>query len=639
MQNTNPLELNDDSSTPPLGEYAQNTRNWFRRYNERKEKILQQEILEWCPEYNGPLYTHAIKNALRKEIKNLNKQALWLCSIFTLSVFLDFFVKLKPSFLLISFLSTSSLYLIISTFLLILSFILGFKTIKKGCIHLLNVIFTMETGIIFLAIVTAANCLVSLFFSIFYVNFQPNTFTSLFLLNFLLILLTNLAREKRIFNNLKFITASKQKFNVETSSLSKITKQKKSNRENFMIYHHKTNFLSDFIQNSHGESFSEKLVSNFVPISVVFSLFCGILSFVFAQNAVSSLVALNISALFSIPVALPFISSLIVSSLSKFALKNKSMIVSENAVKKLAKAKSVVLNDSDLYPKNNVILRGIKTFSGQRVDEAIILAATVVCRLGAPISHVFDKIILGKKAVLTKASNVKYIDGKGAIGWVNSHRVLVGNRELLKEYKIVPPSHDYEEKYKKPNCELTYFAVGRELVAMFIIEYLPSKSLSSILHSCVKNNIKILIKTVDCNITVQKIINDFGVRKKLLKILTNKEKQTADAMTKKEVDKTSTFSATLGGNLCLIKLMCSTVRANSRLLLTLFVQGLQPLLSIFMILCLILEGSIEELHNTECLLYSVFCLSFCLLMLKPFSLTNALNKVNKKSKFRVLMVQ
>ena len=614
MQNTNPLEVSDDTINHQVGESAQNEKKWFERYRERKEKILQQEILEWCPEYNGPLYTHAIKDALRKKINNLTNQASWVCSIFTLSVFLDFFVKLKPNFLSIPFFSTASLHLIISASLLILSVSLGFKTIKKGCIHLSKVIFTIETGIIFPAIATTANCFVSLFFSFFKANFQSNTFTSLFLLNFLLIILTNLTKEKMIFNNLRFVASSKQKFYVEVSHLSKTTKLPKNKSENFVAYHHKTNFLSDFIQNSHDESFSEKLVSNFIPIGVIFSLFCGIISFVFTQNAVSSLVALNISALISLPFALPLVSSLIVSSLSKFALKNKSMVVGENAVKKLSAAKSVVLTDTDLYPKNNVILRGIKTFSGQRVDEAIVLAATLVCRLGAPISHVFDKIILGKKAVLTKASNVKYIDGNGAVGWVNGQRVLVGNRELLKEYKIAPPSHDYEEKYKKQNGELTYFAVGRELVAMFVIEYLPSKSLSSILHSCIKNNIKILIKTVDCNITSQKIINDFGVRKKLVKILTNKEKQIADAMTKKEVGKTSAFAATLGGNLYLVRLMCRAARTNARLLLILSAQGLQALLSVFMILCLIWEGSVAELHNTEWLIYSVFCLLFAIML-------------------------
>lgn len=615
-QNTSPLEFNDDTIKQSVGESTENAKNWLDRYSERKKKILQQEILEWCPEYNGPLYTHAVKNSLRKEIKNLTNQSLWLCLIFTLSVCLDFFVKLKPKFLSIPFFSTSSLHLIISTFLLILSFILGFKTIKKGCIHLANVIFTIEAGVVFPAIATTANCFVSLFLSFFYTNFQPNTFTSLFLLELLLIIVTNLTREKRAFNNLRFIASSKQKFNVEVSSLDKITNLKKSKCKNFVAYQHKTNFLSDFIKNSHEESFSEKLVSNFIPISVVFSLFCGILSVVFTQNAVSSLVALNISALISLPFALPLVSSLIVSSLSKFALKNKSMVVGENAVKKLSAAKSVVLTDTDLYPKNNVILRGIKTFSGQRVDEAIVLAATVVCRLRAPISHVFDKIILGKKAVLTKASNVKYIDGKGAVGWVNGQRVLVGNRGLLKEYKIAPPSHDYEEKYKKSNCELTYFSLGRELVAMFIIEYLPSKSLSSILHSCVKNNIKILIKTVDCNITLQKIINDFGVRKKLVKILTNKERQTAEAMTKKEVDKTSAFATTFGECSSVLRVMCEANRVKEILSLIFFIQGLQTLLSIFLLLYLIPERAIMDLHNLGFLFCAVFCLVLSLIPCK-----------------------
>ena len=72
----------------------------------------------------------------------------------------------------------------------------------------------------------------------------------------------------------------KQKFNVEVSPLSKTTKLSKNKSENFVAFPHKTNFLSDFIQNSHEESFSEKLVSNFIPIGVIFSLFCGMLLYI-----------------------------------------------------------------------------------------------------------------------------------------------------------------------------------------------------------------------------------------------------------------------------------------------------------------------------------------------------------------------
>ena len=123
-------------------------------------------------------------------------------------------------------------------------------------------------------------------------------------------------------------------------------------------------------------------------------------------------------------------------------------------------------------------------------------------------------------------------------------RVLVGNRGLLKEHKIAPPSHDYEEKYKMPNCELTYFAVGRELVAMFILEYLPSKTLSGVLNSCIKNKINFFVRTVDCNITTQKISDDFGIKKKHFTMLSSKEKQAAEELSKKIADKTSSFAAT-----------------------------------------------------------------------------------------------
>lgn len=615
-QNTNPLLLDDDLSKTQNGDYAQNSKKWIRNYKDRRAKILQQELFEMCPEYNGPLYAHAVKDALKKEIKALNKQALWICTVFAMSVCLDFSVKVMPNFLGFSLLSVASLQLIISTFLLVLSFILGYKTIKKALAHLSKVIFTLETSVIFPAIASTINCLALLFLSFFNSSFRQNTFISLFLLHFLLVILTNLLSKKRILSNLRFVASSKQKFNIDVLPISKVTQANKSKRKVFMAHQHKTDFLSNFIQNSHEEDFAEKLVSKMVPFSVIFSLVCGILNFAFTQNAESSLVALNISALLSLPVFLPFVSSLILSSLSKFALKNRAMVVGESGFKKLARAKSVVLNDSDLYPPNNVILRGIKTFSGQRVDEAIILAATLVCRLGAPISHVFDKIILGKKAVLSKASNVKYVDGRGAIGWVNGQRVLVGNRELLKEYKIAPPSHDYEEKYKMPNCELTYFAVGGELVAMFILEYLPSKTLSGVLHACIKNNIKIFIKTVDCNVTVQKIAHDFGLRAKHLTILTNKEKQVADQLDKKVADKTSTFAATLGECSSLLKLMCGAVSANAKLLFTSSIQLLQTVISLAVISCLTIGGNITELHNTEWLIYSVLGLSVPLLISK-----------------------
>lgn len=610
-------------STTEKGESAHNTEQLdvknkhsgyyaLLKYNEIKDEFLRKELSASCPEYSGPLYTHAVKDSLKKEIASLNKEVFALILILILSVCWDFLAKFSTAFLSSPYLSASSLHLIVSTFLLALTFIFCFKTIKKACVHISKAIFTFDTSFIFSAFVTFLNCLISLVLSFLDANFQPNTFVSLFVLNFTFIVSSFLTNKKRVFSNLRFITSSKQKFNVEISPLKKITNAHKYKKNIHVVYQHPTNFLKNFIKNSHKEASSEKIVSKFILINIMFSAACGIATLILTKNIQFALVSVNICALLLQPFALPFVSNSVISSLCKFALRNRAMIISENALKKLTKAKIVVLSDSDLYPQNNVVLRGIKTFDGQRVDEAIILAATLVCRLGAPISHVFNKIILGKRAVLTKASNVKYVDGKGASGWVNGQRVLVGNRELLKEYKIAPPSHDYEEKYKMPNCELTYFAVGRELVAMFILEYLPSKSLCKILHSCVRNNIKIFIKTVDCNITLSKIASDFSVKRKNLALLSNQEKQLAEELCQKVEDKSEASVATLGNCSSLLYVMCEAINARNKILFAIFVQFLQLAVNSVIVIYLTANGSIFELNSIEWLLSSIFWLFFSL---------------------------
>ncbi len=608
-QNTNPLEIDDELDFTSSKIDSAHTTSSFVSFVNRRTKILQQEIFDSCPEYNGPIYAHAVKDSLKRDIKAIKKELFSLVLIFILSIGIDVFAQFYSASLRVPFVSISSIYLIFSTLLLIASFILGYKTIKKACGHIVKAVFSLDTAIVFPAIITTFNCCVSLVLSFLQINFQQHTFVSIFLLNFILIDATFLLNKRRVFNNLRFIVSSKQKYNVEVSSLGNMTSKDKSKKNIFTAYQHKTDFLANFIQNSNKESIFDKLIAILISVSVVFSALCGVVNFIITKNIVLSLAAFNISSLLLLPAALPFFASSIISSLCKFALKNKSLIVGEDGLKKLAKAKSVVINDSDLYPQNNVVLRGIKTFSGQRVDEAILLATAIVCRLKAPISHVFEKIILGKKAVLTKASNVKYVDGKGVAGWVNSQRILVGNRELLKEYKISPPSHDYEEKYKIPNCELTYLAVGRELVAMFILEYLPSKSLYSVVRLCVKNNVKIFIKSVDCNITLQKISQDFGLRKKYVKIVSNKEKNHIDEACKKTTSKSESCVSTLGSCSSLIKTLCASSDANNRLWLSVAVQCLQLIANLF----LIFNIEISELHSLEWLMYVCLWLTFTFL--------------------------
>ena len=90
---------------------------------------------------------------------------------------------------------------------------------------------------------------------------------------------------------------------------------------------------------------------------------------------------------------------------------------------------------------------GIKTFGQRRIDEAILDAASVVCSCETTLADIFLQVIEGKQDILKPVDSVVYEDGMGLSAWVDSKRVLIGNRELMLNHGVDIPSKDYEERY------------------------------------------------------------------------------------------------------------------------------------------------------------------------------------------------
>lgn len=618
-KNTNPLEIDDENIQ------SENNQNFQPQLSKQVEKIketnnlleyLLSEIYSRYPEYIKRQNAKVIRETLKKEIKSLRIKVFALYIIFLLTISFDVILRIKPNFLSLIPFNINILYFSSELFLFLLSLLICFKIIKSSFIHLFKNIFTFDTSIIFSVITTFFYGIYSLIVSILAPQIQlSDSFLCIFILNLIFIICNLLTIKKRILNNLNFVTSFKQKYTINTLNLNNIISTNKQNKKQKLTfaYQCKTNFLNNFISSSHEMSTIDLINTKLIPCSIIFSILNGVTSFILTKNLNFTLSALNISSLiFCIPITLSLISNLITSSLCKYGLKNKALIVNGNSIQKLSKVKSLTLTDSDLYPSDNVTLRGIKTFNGQRIDEAILSAAAVICSLNAPISHVFDKIIMGQRTILTKASDVIYKDNKGVVGWVNGQRVLVGNRELLKEYKVGPPSRDYEKKHCLPNCELTYFAIGHDLVAMFIIEYTPSQKIYDVLYSCVKNNIKIFVKTVDSNISLKKIISDFNINQKNVTLLTYKEAQLIDNFCNKSFTKTKALISTLGSNYSLITCVCACKNAKNNIKLISIIQALELLFSIFLVSSLIFSFGLSEIHNIELLIYSLswFFLTF-----------------------------
>ncbi len=191
--------------------------------------------------------------------------------------------------------------------------------------------------------------------------------------------------------------------------------------------------------------------------------------------------------------------------------KQGTAIADYRAVETYGSSDAIALDAMELFPENSVLLHGIKTFSGTRIDEAILDAASVSVRAGGPLSHVFRRMIQNKVDMLHEVDTLVYEQGMGLSGWISGRRILIGNRKLLDNHGIDIPSKDYEDRYAKNGRQLVYLSIAGELSAMFVVSYTADDEVGRILKTITDRHITLLIRTCDQNVTEALVTSVFGL--------------------------------------------------------------------------------------------------------------------------------
>lgn len=199
--------------------------------------------------------------------------------------------------------------------------------------------------------------------------------------------------------------------------------------------------------------------------------------------------------------------------------KKGGMLVGQAAVERFGRLHALAVDAADLFPDHCMLLGGIKTFSGTRIDEAILDAAAVSITAGGPLSHVFRRIIQNRTDLLEEVDTLVYEQEMGLSGWVGGRRVLVGNRRLLENHGVDVPSRDYEMKYSRNGRQLVYLSTAGELSAMFIVTYDVDEEIAASVRAMNKEDITLLVRTCDPNVTQELICSTLGLDDYYVEIL------------------------------------------------------------------------------------------------------------------------
>lgn len=287
-------------------------------------------------------------------------------------------------------------------------------------------------------------------------------------------------------------------------------------------------FLSQSFSARLYDAMAQQLSYVMAGAGVVCAVICGIK----AKSVFPALTGLAGALCLAAPLACTLVYAVPAQIMQNFASKHKAIIPGPSAIQALGRANTVLLNAQDLFPIGSVRLHGIKTFEKERIDVAILYAASMLATHCDTLKDIFLGIIQNNTKMLYNVESVTAEAGYGFTGWIEHNRVIIGNREMMRRHDIEIPSLDYEQRYtKNGKCAPIYLAVSGKLFGMFVVSYRPSRAAAQILNRLTRSGISVIVQSDDFNVTSELVSATYRIGKGTVKVLSQPECDALNAET------------------------------------------------------------------------------------------------------------
>lgn len=569
-------------------------------------------------DYNGKEDSKSILYELNLNIRKLFLRSFVMSIITIVQLIITLLVGIIPDALSSSIANAPLVYAIINFLFAGAVIFINRITIFSGLTPLAKLRGNSDTALAIAAIGMGIQAISALFRLVGVASFDISFYSIIVTFGFLCNCIGKLMMVLRVKENFKFISPETPTHAVKIYTNEEIARKMLSGAPNdrpILTYHLRTKFLSNFLKISYAPDPSEDLAGKVAPITAVCSLFVAFVYGLLYSSFVGAVDTLAVMSAVSVPICTLLAVNLPMRIMCKRLNEQGAMVAGYPSVKQFCDSNAVMIDAAELYPEGSVRLDGIKTFANHRTDESVLVAAAILREAQSPMASVFNRNILSKEqnAALPEVESVLYEDSMGLIGWVNGERILVGNRELMHKYNIETPSTDYEEKYLIEGRQITYLAQQGELISMFVTTYTPNKNIAESLRTGERSGLSYLVRTTDCNITAERVAEDFGIFFRSVRILPTGLGNVCKEAQSQVEEKSRAYLGTRGNISSMVHGVAGCMKIKSNISLAIVIQLIALILGLLLVATLCLYATTAVVGTLQILIYSLFWAAAALL--------------------------
>lgn len=185
--------------------------------------------------------------------------------------------------------------------------------------------------------------------------------------------------------------------------------------------------------------------------------------------------------------AIPF------NAVARRARKSGAAVAGWGGADELFHSDGASITDEDLFPTGTVSLGGIKIFEEVSPEKALRYTASLVIASNSGLTKLFSEHIYKQGMTLARVEDFACYEG-GIGGTIRGERVIAGSAAFMNLMGIRIPT-----SLNMKNAIFT--AVGKKLIAVFAVNYVPVKSVQNALVSVLRYRVKLFFAVRDFNIT------------------------------------------------------------------------------------------------------------------------------------------
>lgn len=178
-------------------------------------------------------------------------------------------------------------------------------------------------------------------------------------------------------------------------------------------------------------------------------------------------------------------------SLSKRLARSGAVLAGWDGVEKVGK--SILLNDTDLFPPGTITVNGIKVFGDFPLEKVTAICASLIRDSGSGLDKIFRDLLRAQGGNYRNTSDLTCYEAGGMSAIIRDQQVLVGTAAFMSLMEIRLP-----QGLNVKNA--VFCAIDGELAGIFALNYHLHGSISPALSALIQNKIFPVLVTRDFNI-------------------------------------------------------------------------------------------------------------------------------------------